>query len=150
MPPHLFSISDNAYQNMLQGKWLYIEDPYHYLLKCHIWAATWKKRTFWHVRPTKNQTSVFVVRTKKFCTLVYQKCAQWRFWSVCADWSVSSLGAYLRKYVFWRYGSQTLFYGIWGEIVKNDNIFSFFEHFILHITQEGFLIDWLQFLQHFF
>ena len=51
-----------------------------------------RKRTFWHVRPTKTQItlriravwSVFIVRMKKICILGYPNCAKWRFWSVCA------------------------------------------------------------------
>ena len=46
-----------------------------------------RKRTFWHVRPTKTQISlriravwsVFVVRMKKLCIVGYLKCAQGRF-----------------------------------------------------------------------
>ena len=38
---------------------------------------------------------------------LFKKCAQWRFWSDCANavWSESSLGAYVRRYVFWWCGS---------------------------------------------
>ena len=49
--------------------------------------------TFWHTRTTKTQISmricavwsVFVVRIQKLCILGYPKCAQWRFWSDCAN-----------------------------------------------------------------
>ena len=50
---------------------------------------------------------VFVVRIKKLCTLGYPNCVQRILIRLreCAGWSVSSLGAYVRKYVFWRCGS---------------------------------------------
>ena len=75
-----------------------------------------RKRTFWHVRPEKTQISlciptvwsVFVDRMKKFCILGYPNCAQWRFWSDCANcagWSEFSLGAHVRRYVSFRFGS---------------------------------------------
>ena len=50
-----------------------------------------RKRFTWHVRPTKTQISLCiraiwsVVRMKKLYTLGYPKCAQWRFWSNCAN-----------------------------------------------------------------
>ena len=30
MPPHLFSVSDNAYQNMLQGKFFFVSMATHF------------------------------------------------------------------------------------------------------------------------
>ena len=49
-----------------------------------------RKRTFRYVRLTKAAhprclIRVFIVRTKKLCILGYPKCAQWRFWSDCAN-----------------------------------------------------------------
>ena len=52
-----------------------------------------KKYTFVHLRSEKTQIrlrirevwSVFVFSMKKVYTLGYQKCAQWRFWSDCAN-----------------------------------------------------------------
>ena len=78
------------------------------------WATTShqvRKRAFWHVYLMKTHISlriravwsVFIVRMKKFCILGYLKCAQWKFWSdyECAGWSESSLGASVRRNVFW-------------------------------------------------
>ena len=45
-------------------------------------------RNYWHVFPTNTQIrliSVVVVRMRKLCILCYPKCAQWRFWSQCAN-----------------------------------------------------------------
>ena len=52
-----------------------------------------RKRTFWHVRPTKTQIrsrirtvwSEFIDRVKRLCILDYPKCARWRFRSDCAN-----------------------------------------------------------------
>ena len=53
-----------------------------------------RKYSFCYVRPAKDsyQTArmrslnkVFVVRLKKHCILDYPKCAQWRFWTICAN-----------------------------------------------------------------
>ena len=46
---------------------------------------------------------VFVVHTKKLCILGYPKCAQWRFWSDCANAQADlnlRLGGHVRRYVF--------------------------------------------------
>ena len=51
---------------------------------------------------------VFVVLMKTVYILGYQKCAQWRFWSDCANAQSdlnSSLGAHVQTYVFWHWGS---------------------------------------------
>ena len=37
-----------------------------------------------YARP-RSLIRVFVVRTRNFCILGYPKCAQWRFWSDCAN-----------------------------------------------------------------
>ena len=52
-----------------------------------------RKRTSWHVRPTKTQISlriravwsVFLVRMNKCFIHGYPKCAQWRFWLDCVN-----------------------------------------------------------------
>ena len=48
-----------------------------------------RKCTFCHVLQSKTQislrTRVFIVHKKKLCILGYPKCAQWRFWSDCAN-----------------------------------------------------------------
>ena len=71
-----------------------------------------RKRTFWHVRPTKTQISlcvrslirIFVVRMKKLYPLlsnsgIVRILIRLR---ICAGWSESSLGAPIRRYVSWR------------------------------------------------
>ena len=63
-----------------------------------------RKRTFWHVRPTKTQINIlhpyhlirgFVVRMKKLCILGCPKCVRWRFWSDCANVQFSDVEAHL-------------------------------------------------------
>ena len=46
-----------------------------------------KIHIFWHVRQThpRSLIRVFVFRLKKLCILDISKCAQWRFWSDCAN-----------------------------------------------------------------
>ena len=73
-----------------------------------------RKRTLWNVRRTKIRNlrwSSFVVHVKKLCILGKPKCVHWRFWSVCADWSESSLND--RSEGFWRYGPLLLYRSPW-------------------------------------
>ena len=50
--------------------------------------------------------SVFVVRMKKLCILGYPKCAQWRFWSDCAnaqsDLNLHWVHMFEGTFSFWR------------------------------------------------
>ena len=60
---------------------------------------------------------VFVVHMNKRCSLGYPKCAQWRFWSDCAN-AQADLNLCLvhnltsPKYVFWLWGSN-IFIELW-------------------------------------
>ena len=38
-----------------------------------------------HPAHARNRIRAFIVRMKKLCILGYPKCAQWRFWSACAN-----------------------------------------------------------------
>ena len=81
--------------------------PLGKVVRLHLSRSVWQ-RTFWHVRPTNksacasansDQSSLSAWK-KKLCRFGYWKCAQWRFWSDCAN----AHGAHIRRYVFWRWG----------------------------------------------
>ena len=45
-----------------------------------VWANV---QAYWNQLAHLNR--VYVIRKKKRCTVCYPKCAQWRFWSACAN-----------------------------------------------------------------
>ena len=77
-----------------------------------------RKRTFWHVRLPKIKSACTTAQSDQslrfphddFYILGYPKCSQWRFWSDCTGCSESSLGAQVRRYVFWRCDSYEYIY----------------------------------------
>ena len=81
------------------------------MTKTHL-SRNLRKHTFWNVRPLKTQTClirvVVVLMIYNLCILSYPKCAQWRFWSDCANaqadlnlqWAYISEGTF-----FWHRGS---------------------------------------------
>ena len=57
---------------------------------CYLWAAMWENvpsdmSAQRRLKSACAVRSVFVVRIKNFTSLTVQKCAQWRFWSDCAN-----------------------------------------------------------------
>ena len=79
-------------------------------------SATWENIPY-DVHPTKTQISLrirAVDRMKKLCILGYSKCAQWRFWSDCANaQSDQNLRrAHMNEGTFRRWGSFMLNYAL--------------------------------------
>ena len=68
---------------------------------CWRWTNEYSNR----MAHPRSLIRVFVVRMKKLRILANQKCSRRRFWSDCAVWSESLLGAHVRRYWLWCYGT---------------------------------------------
>ena len=81
-------------------------------------SSSVKTQTFWHVRPTKIQISLPTRLIWSVFIFHHQILYPWRSkmrpgkiqisLRECASWSESSLGAHVRRYVFWRCGSYVM------------------------------------------
>ena len=81
---------------------------YYFLKLCIIWVTHAPNEDINQPAHQRSLTRVFAVHMKKLCMLGYPKCAQWRFWSDCAN---AQADLNLRRshmserYIFWRFGS---------------------------------------------
>ena len=71
-----------------------------------MWATSWQNQQngMCAQRRLRSVWSTFVVRMKKLCILGHPRCTQILI-RLCkwAGWSISSQGAHVQRFVFWRY-----------------------------------------------